>query len=163
MDVTATATWEVRVDASFDSPASSVAVVSAPGVITPVAPGTIAIDVLHFSYGGSSPNHTFAVGPSRTAVPLCPYISGTVTDENGTAIVGALVEILEGPDAGRSTTVSVLPTTYHFDHIRMGVAFTMRISKPGYETKLQVHPAIEDDQSGYPGPKFLDFRLSKAN
>jgi hypothetical protein len=159
-DVTAIATWSVLESSSIPSPPSPVAVVTSPGVIVPVSRGNLAIRAIANGIWGA-PLHTFAVDPNGPAVALCPQIAGGVDDERGVSIPGALVEIIDGPDVGKIGTVSSLTHTYIIDHVRMGVAFTMRASKPGYVAQTQVHPAITDDPT--PEPVFLDFKLSRAN
>jgi hypothetical protein len=163
VDVTAAVTWSAS-DSSFsDCPtSSSVAIVASPGVIRPVRRGSVSIHVCNAS-GHRVALHAYAVDPAGPAVPLAPYVGGLVSEANGaTPIVGAVVEIIDGGvDTGKTDTTRV-NGTYFIEHIRMGMPFTVRASKPGYLSAESRHPGFVDNESGSPQPSNLPLRLTKA-
>jgi hypothetical protein len=142
--------------------ASTAVMVAAPGLFVPMAAGKIVIRAIYRypngSLGGSHESvFGFAVSPGTTAVKLMAYISGSVVEPDRiTGIAGARVEILDGPDAGRST-LSTSTAFYELDYVALGVPFTMRASKEGYAPVTLIHPAITE--SGIDSP--LQFRLSR--
>jgi hypothetical protein len=139
-DVTKTATWLVSATPLSFTP-TSLAAVMAPGVIVPRRVGDISIFVEHAT-SRTVANYSFAVGPERQAVPLAPYLMGFVSGPAApVGIGGAKVEIVDGPDAGKSDTTR--DNGYYFiNHVRMDAPFTVRVSKPGFITVLRSHPGI---------------------
>jgi hypothetical protein len=159
IDVTRDATWLVTPSQFEWETASSVAVVSRPGLITPVRRGDIAISA---SYLGDreSALHTYEVDPNSAPVTLAPYLSGTVTERDGTTVVtGVLIEITgDGADNGKSDTTRV-NGAYFINHVRMNTPLTVRASKAGYETSVQKHPGITDAPNGLNNT--LGFQLAR--
>ena len=167
-DVTADATWEASSTPVLFNP-STVVTVIAPGLFAPRASGNIVVRATYRYPNGSigalheSP-HGFAVSPGIPAVKLAPYISGSVVElDRIHGIAGARVEIIDGPDAGKST-LSDSGGHYEIDYVAMGVPFTMRASKFGYVTSTLNHEPIVDVIGGiagpYPNAPSVQFQLS---
>lgn len=158
-DVTPLATWQVSSSALLAQP-TAVAAVEAPGLIVPHAAGNIAVSA---SYNGTVnlARHAFAVAPDRAAIALAPSLLGHVLETDGvTGIVGATVELLDGPTAGR--TVITRETGYFlYEFLPMDVPFTVRASKPGYETVTETHPGIADNTDGFPVSTLFNLRLRR--
>jgi hypothetical protein len=162
IDVTAAAKWYASLTNDWGTPSPAVTV-SAPGVFTPVQPGTILIHVTYVTQIGTAP-HTYAVDPSRPAVTLAPYLDGTVTELDGTTpIGGATVEIVSaGPEYGKSATTLDTNGAFAIYDVVMNVPYTVQASKAGYVTSVQTTPPITDNALGYPGPLSVSLRLARV-
>lgn len=160
-DVTSTATWLVSSTPLSFTP-TSIAVAMAPGVIVPRLVGEISIFVEQPPWRTVA-QYAFAVGPDRQAVRLAPYLSGLVRGPgaSGSPLGGAKVQILDGPDAGKSDTTRD-NGFYFINHLRMGVPFTVRVSKPGFVTVEKAYPGIVDDNSGFQPIATLHIDLTSA-
>ena len=164
MGMTNLVTWSVADSALSDGlTPSSAAVISAPGIVTPLRPGIVAVHARYPNVGHSVAHYTYAVDPSSPPVVLAPHLTGFVSEADGqTAVAGALVEILAGgPETGKTDTTRV--NGYYFiQHVRMGIPMTVRASKAGYESVVSSHPGIVDSPSGHPEGNFLHFRLHRV-
>ena len=119
-DVTGLADW------STDDP--SIATVSSTGLVTAHQTGEVAIRA---SYQGGSGFASVWVVPGQGLHGTSRTLQGTVLGLAG-PLSDVLMEILNGPNAGRRTTTS---SNGHFfmDSLQDG-QFTIRLSKPGYIT-----------------------------
>lgn len=143
VDVTAVAGWSPSAD-PFSDVETTVATVAAPGVIVPLRPGDISIRVRYFK-ASQLALHSYAVDPSAPPIPLANYLSGSVRDViASTPIEGAKVEIIGGPDTGKSDQTRI-NGYFAIHHMRMGVPITFRASKTGYAPATGTHPGITDD------------------
>lgn len=164
VDVTASATWTVAESNSSDGFTSiDVAVVAAPGRIVPVRSGNIAIHV-RIPGAHNVAQHTYAVDPAAPAIVLAPAIAVAVTDATtGASIPDAKVEIISGGiDTGKS--IQTLGNgAGSLQHLRMGVAFTIRASKAGYvASDMTTAPIVDDEQiPGLTTPRTLRFALQQ--
>jgi hypothetical protein len=97
-------TQTVTTQAIWTSSNSSVATVTASGLVTPISTGSIDIGA---AYGGVTGTLRLAVtvsSPSPSPSPTCT-LSGTVRDAStGTPLPGAQAEVIDGPDAGKIAT-----------------------------------------------------------
>lgn len=151
LDVTEGTTWTVSSDPFAPEP-SDVAEVRSAGVIAPLKRGEIYIQVNYRGLRAWAP-HSYRVAPGDAPVKLAPYLTGTA----GTLDGGVLLEIIDGPDAGRQDVSR--GTAFWIRHVTMGVPFTVRASKAGYVTQTQRHPGIVDSDTGYPANNHIHFTL----
>jgi hypothetical protein len=119
-DVTGLAEW------STGNPA--IASVSSTGLVTAHAAGEVAIRA---SYRGVSGFAAVWVLPDGGVHGTSRTLQGNVYSLNG-PLADVLMEILNGPNAGRKTTTGVTGYFY-IDGLQDG-QFTIRLSKPGYTT-----------------------------
>ena len=119
-DITGLADWSTG-DAA-------IATVSSTGSVTAHATGEVAVRAAYQSGVGFVA--VWAV-PGRGLFGIYRYLQGTVLSLNG-ALPGVLMEILNGPNAGRSMTTSS-NGGFYMDNLQDG-QFTIRLSKPGYVT-----------------------------
>jgi hypothetical protein len=84
----------------------------------------------------------FGMAPGRAPIVLAPQLWGAVVEAVGGLgpIVGATVEILDGPYAGKTSTNT--RGDYSFAFFPVGSPFTIQASKAGYETVTKNHPGI---------------------
>jgi hypothetical protein len=145
-DITGVATWSVSED-PFSAVPTTIAGVTAPGVIVPFRPGDIYIRADYFANGlriSNTAQHSYAVSPTSPAVVLSVYLAGSLFEFGGfKPIDDVLIEIIDGPDAGRSARA--INGSYLIKYVAMNVPFTVRASKAGYETLEQRHPGIVDE------------------
>jgi hypothetical protein len=119
-DITGLADW------STSDPA--IATINSTGLVTAHAPGEVAIrasyqDATGFAFVWAIPGRGLH-GTSRTLAGMVLSMEGRLAD--------ALMEILDGPNAGRRMITSS-NGTFYMDGLQDGV-FTIRLSKPGYVT-----------------------------
>lgn len=119
-DVTGLAEW------STGDP--TIASVSSTGLVTAHATGEVAIRA---SYRGASGFAAVWVIPGGGVHGTSRILQGNVYSLNG-PLADVLMEILNGPNAGRRTTTGV-NGFFYIDGLRDG-QFTIRLSKPGYMT-----------------------------
>lgn len=85
-------------------------------------------------------------GPPPDQPPPAPYIGdafiwGHVVDESGVCILGATVEIVSGPGAGREAVQETICNAwdyaagFEFRGLPLGVTVTLRASRDGYEAQ----------------------------
>src|SRR5204862_1382441 len=114
-----------------------------PGFIVPRDGGNISIDA---TYNGqrSRALPRFAVAPGRDAIVLATALGGWARDR-GTSrgIADVAIEILDGPYAGQIQETND-SGYFAFDFFPMGVPFTIRASKAGYDEITERHPGITD-------------------
>lgn len=120
-DVTGLAQW------STSNPA--IASVSSTGVVTANATGEVAIRAS--SYQGVSGFVTVWAIPGQGLHGTSRTLEGTVLSING-ALPDVLMQILNGPNAGRTATTSS-NGRFFMDRLQDG-QFTIRLSKAGYRT-----------------------------
>ncbi|MDE3154340.1 MAG: carboxypeptidase regulatory-like domain-containing protein [Acidobacteriota bacterium] len=161
-DVTSLATWSVS-SAPFSISPTSVAAVSAPGLIVPLADGDVYIRVDYLGQYALAP-HSYAMSTASDAVPLAPYLSGEVTEADGTTpISGATVQIISGAHNEGKSTETLAGGGYSLDHIWMNVPFAVQASKPGYVPQVKTNPGITDDATGYPSNnQIMNFALTRS-
>jgi Carboxypeptidase regulatory-like domain/Bacterial Ig-like domain (group 2) len=159
-------TQTVTTQATWGSTNTAVATVSSAGVVTFVAPGDVDVRATYQSVMGTL---HFAV----TAVTLRFRLSGVITDSgNQRGVEGVLVEILNGPDAGRSTRTDA-NGAYSFADVVAGT-FTVRVSKQPYEaverqvtvsadTTLSIALNIVVDFSAFYGTFNVSLRVIQQN
>ena len=119
-DVTGLAQW------STSNPA--IATISSTGVVTATTTGEVSIRA---SYQGASGFVIVWAIPGQGLSGTSRTLSGMVLGLTG-ALPDVLMEILNGPNAGRSMTTSS-GGRFYMDNLRDG-QFTIRLSKPGYVT-----------------------------
>jgi len=148
---------DVTTQAVWSTSDQNVAAISAPAVVTPVARGEIEINA---AYGYRATPVLYLVDPRESPTEL-GWISGDVREDNESneTIAGATVEIVEGDhNRGKSATTDRFGR-YSIKYVKVGVPFTARASKAGYE------PSARDsrvDPSRAPGGAKvarLSFRL----
>jgi hypothetical protein len=161
-DLTTSVTWSAADSTLSDGLVpSTVAVVSAQGVLMPQQRGNVAIHARHPRYGHSVAPYSYLVDPSSPAVALAPFLMGFVSEVDGTApIQGVAIEILDGGSERGKSDVTRVNGYYFIQHIRMGVPLTVRASKAGYQSVVSTHAGIVD-ASGHPIENFLHFRLPR--
>jgi len=146
-DITDVATWSVSED-PFSAVPTTIAGVTAPGVIVPFRPGDIYIRADYFANSlriSNTAQHSYAVSPTAPAVVLSVYLAGSVFEFGSfKSIDNVLIEIIDGPDAGR-TARTIVNGSYLIKYVAMNVPFTVRASKVGYEALQQRHPGIVDE------------------
>jgi hypothetical protein len=151
--VTVEAQWWVSEAPFSQVPAATpIAEITSPGVVTPRQRGVVYVNAAYSdgAYRGvTSAAHSYLIDPANAPIVLAPYVTGYVTDMGGTAVVGAVAEIIDGPDAG-NRDVTRVNGAYFLNHVHMSVPFTVRVSKAGYETVEKPHEAIFDNEVGYP-------------
>lgn len=163
-DVTQLANWSVS-SAPLSQIDTDVATVARPGVIVPLRRGSISILA---AYGGQSSlaSHSYAVEPGLSAVPLAPYLSGSIAEASTNftvPVAGVLVEVLAPPSEVGKNDAGRLNGHYFINHVPMNVPITLRASKAGYPTTTKTHPGITDDSSlGVPLNSSLHFELAKV-
>jgi hypothetical protein len=133
-DVTAQTTWR-----SFDA---AVATVSASGMLQGVAPGRTSVQATH---QGRIAGVEVLVLPAGTYV-----LTGRVFEGGNLPLVGARIEVVGGPQAGRSTTTPLNLNTYGL----YGVSgeLQVRASKDGYAAVTRSVTMTEN--------RVLDFELT---
>jgi len=119
-DVSGLAQW------STSDPA--VATVSSTGLVTARSAGEVSIRA---SYQGATGFAIRWAVPGQGLAGTYRTLQGTVLSLNG-ALPGVLMEILDGPNAGRSMT-TFASGAFVMDGLQDG-PFTIRLSKPGYVT-----------------------------
>jgi hypothetical protein len=119
-DVTGLAQW------STGDP--TIATVSSTGLVTATATGEVSIRA---SYQGATGFTLVWASPGQGLSGIYRTLQGMVLSLNG-ALPGVLMEILNGPNAGRSMTTTQFGTFY-MDGLQDG-QFTIRLSKSGYVT-----------------------------
>lgn len=160
VDVTADATWSVSAQPFSLSP-TTIATLSSPGVIAPLRVGDIYVRVDYLEMYSVAP-HSYAVNPTVPALPLAPYLTGSVFEVEGfTPVPSVLLEIIDGEYNIGKTDETRTNGAYFINHIRMGIPFKVRASKPGYVPSVESHPGITDDQLGFPSNNYLHFRLAR--
>jgi hypothetical protein len=104
--------------------------------------GNISIDAMYNGWR-SRAYYRFGVTPGRDAIMLAPALEVIARESDGRGIGDVKIEILNGPYAGqmRDTTSSGFSA---FEFFPMGVPFTIRASKTGYETVTENHSGIAD-------------------
>lgn len=151
LDVTEGAAWIVSSDPFLPEP-SDVAEVRRAGVIAPLKRGEIYIQLNYRGLRAWAP-YSYRVEPGTAPVALAPYLTGSAGTRDG----GVLLEILDGPDAGRQDVSRW--NTFWIRHVTLGVPFTVRASKAGYVTETQRHPGIVDSGTGFPANNYIHFSL----
>jgi hypothetical protein len=122
-----------------DQPTTA-ASIEAPGFIVPRDGGNISIYAMYNGWRFSA-FYWFAVAPGHDAIVLARALRGAVLESDGRGpVLGAKVEILDGPYAGE--TRNTTNAGYSFDFFPVGVPFTIQASKAGYETVTKGHPGI---------------------
>jgi len=140
-DVTSLAAWSLS-SAAFENQPTTAAAVDAPGFIVPRDGGNISIDA---AYGGwhSRAYYRFALAPGRDVIALAPALTVIPREPDSRTIGDVMIEILNGPYAGQTRTT--LPSGYSaFEFYPVGVPFTVRLSKTGYQTVTQSYSGIAD-------------------
>jgi hypothetical protein len=152
IDITDVATWSASAD-EFSAAPTPIAGVSGPGVIVPFETGNIYIHAEYVVNGLKISNtapHSYAVSPTAPAVALASDLHGFVFEFGGfKPIDDVLVEIIDGPDAGKNAR-TLVNGWYVIKFVAMSVPFTVRASKAGYEALQQQHTGIVDDPSVSP-------------
>ena len=120
LDVTGLADWTVS-DRTIGS-------ITSTGLVTATTTGEIAIRA---SYGGVTSAVIRWAVPNNGLHGIDHTLNGTVGSLGG-PLPGVLMEILTGPNAGRSTTTSATGFFY-MEGLQDG-QFTIRLSKAGYRT-----------------------------
>jgi hypothetical protein len=141
-DVTSLATWSLSALPFGDLPTTAASIGGA-GLIVPLDGGNISIDAL---YNGNRARalRRFNVAPDRDAIVVTLALGGFVQDPaTGRAIPDVAIDMLDGPFAGQ-TRATDGSGHFAFDFFPMGMPFTIRASKPGYDTVTQHHPGITD-------------------
>jgi hypothetical protein len=121
-DVTAAASWSVT-EEPFSITPTTVAVVSAPGIIAALRPGNIYIYARYAGQSGFA-GHSYAVDPVSPAVHLAPYLTGMVSEVGVTpthaiGIGDVFVEILDPPSEAGKSDVTRSNGFYVINHIPM--------------------------------------------
>ena len=160
LNYTASANWRV-VPNAFSLETSPVAVATAPGLITPATSGEICVLAEVPGANVIPPNHGWRVDPNRPPVRLMRYVQGFVSDAGaGAALEGVTVDVVS-PEVDRGKQGITKPngvfTLFNFD---FDVPFTLRASKPGYETQTVTFPPLRDDFEG--SLVTLPIKLSRA-
>ena len=119
-DVSGLATW------STSDP--TIATINSTGLVTTVRAGEVAIRV---NYQGASAFVVVWAVPGQGLHGTSRTLAGMVLSMQG-PLPGVLMEILNGPNAGRAMTTST-DGRFHMADLRDG-PFTIRLSKPGYRT-----------------------------
>jgi hypothetical protein len=90
------------------------------------------------AYGGwrSRANYRFAVATGRDAIKLAPALAVSALDTDRRVIADVKIEILSGPYAGQTRDANSTGFAA-FDFFPVGVPFTLRASKTGYQTVTQ--------------------------
>jgi hypothetical protein len=141
---------------------TAIAEITSPGVVVPRQRGAVYICAAYSdgAYRDSAPAaHSYLVDPANGPIALAPYVTGDIRGTGTITIDGAIVEIIDGPDAGRRD-VSRVNGFYFLNHVHMSVPFRVRVSKAGYETVEKPHEAIIDNELGYPLSPPLTFILT---
>jgi hypothetical protein len=163
VSVTGQAEWWVSEEPFSQNPTlTPVAEIPSPGVVVPRQHGAVYVNAAYSDEGYrgvAAAAHSFLVDPANAPIALAPYIQGNVKEPSGASIGGAVVEITDGPDAGKQD-ISRVNAAYFINHIHMSLPFTVRVSKVGYVTVEQQHDAIFDNEAGYALSPPVNFVLS---
>jgi hypothetical protein len=149
VDVTSLAQWSVS------NPA--IATVSTSGFVTVFGHGELDIIASDADY---SPQTWSVLVDPQQAPEVIYFLSGIVSENGGTnaPIPGAVVEILDGYNAGKTATSNQVGA-YDISRVLTKVSFTIRASQAGY---LASTTTYEVDGPFIPGnAPFLDFRLTR--
>ena len=148
VDVTRLAEWAVS------NPA--IATVSS-GFVSVVGQGELDITA---SYANYTPQVWSVLIDSQQPPQVIYFLSGVIRENDGTdtRIPDAVVEILDGYNAGKSATSNQFGA-YHISRVLTKVSFTVRASKPGYLTSTTTYQV--DGPTGLGNAPFLDFRLTR--
>src|SRR5438093_2673820 len=131
-DVTSLAIWSLSGSSPSNQPTTA-ASLAAPGFIVPRDGGNVAIEATYNQLRRKA-LYSFGMTPGRAVIVLAPQLWGSVVETLGrgpVAIVGATVEIVDGPYAG--TTSTNTRGDYAFDFFPLGAPSTLRASKGGYQ------------------------------
>ena len=138
---------------------TSVATVSPDGFVTALARGEVDITAAA-TFGFLAPQTwSVLVDPGQPPQVLY-FLSGIIRENDGgdTRIPDAIVEILDGYNAGRASAPSNQFGSYRINRVLTNVTFTVRASKPGYVPSTTTY--LVGGPTSTPGPPFLDFRLA---
>ena len=150
VDVTARAQW------TASNPA--IATVSTTGFVAVLGHGELDITA---SYADYAKVWSVLVDPQQSP-QIIYFLSGLIRENDGsdTRIPGAVVEILDGYNAAKASSLSNEFGAYRIDRILTKVTFTVRASKTGYLPSTTTYEV--DGPIGNGNAPFLDFRLSSA-
>jgi hypothetical protein len=108
--------------------------------------------------------HAYAAESGGQAVPMA-YVSGTSfvgppsTGPSAVRLGGVTIEIVDGEGAGKQAMTRDDNAFYMIEFLRLGIPFTVRASKPGYEPDVRVHPGIVNGETGHPANAALHVYL----
>lgn len=140
---------------------SSVATVSPDGFVTVLARGEVDITVTATSSSLGPQTWSALVEPGQPPQVLY-FLAGLIRENDGSdiRIPGAIVEILDGYNAGQASPPSNQFGFYKIDRLLTNATFTVRASKPGYVPSTTSY--LVGGPTSTAGPPSLDFRLSRA-
>ena len=146
-EATSLVTWIVSGQTHIEP--TDIADFVAPGILRPRRAGDVAIFVRYGDTGAVGATPVFAVSPTEPPASLAFALHVEVAGK----IEGALVEVLDGPDAGKrvmtfSNGAAALP------FMRPGVDFTLRASKAGYVPVTKTHRIVSANDSNSTSVKF---------
>ncbi len=149
VDLTRLAQW------SLSNPA--IATVSTSGFVTVLGHGELDIIASYANYG---PQTWSVLADPQQPPQVIYFLSGIIRENDGTdtRVPDAVVEILDGYNAGRAATSNQLGT-YNISRVLTKVSFTVRASKPGYVASTTTYQV--DGPTGLGNAPFLDFRLTR--
>lgn len=161
-DLTGVVQWLASSTNSVQEPEPSVSF-SSPGVPVPNRWTQVYIAARLGSEVDAS-SFAYEMAPGARPILLAPIVGYVYEGETGLAgLSGVTVEIIDGEgNKGLSRTTN-LNGFYQMFHVRVGLTFTMRASKPGYVPALASHPGIQIHPMGFPNVEssFQHFRLTK--
>jgi hypothetical protein len=160
-----TTTLDVTAQASWVSSNRAVADVSTTGALTTLAAG---VTDIRATYSG-------VTGLLQLTVSLRPHLVGLVSDNAGRPLAGVQVQVLDGPNGGRSTQTDA-SGGYLLDNLTAG-SFTVQYSKAAYlsatrsmtvsgETRVDVSLMAEPtgpDVSGFYGTFSISLTITRQS
>jgi hypothetical protein len=120
---------EVTLLATWSTGDGTIATVNSTGVVTAYRAGEVAVRAAYRGVAGAA---AVWAQPGQGLRGTSRSIDGTVISSEGGGIQGVLIQILDGPNANRTTT-SFANGVFLMDGLNDGKS-TVRFSKPGYVT-----------------------------
>lgn len=106
----------------------------------------------------------YEMAPGARPIPLALLTGFVFEGDTGfTGLEGVKVEILDGEGVAGFTATTNLTGSYSISYVRVGVPFTMRASRTGYEPSVVRHDGIKMLPEGLPdfATTAQHFRLKK--
>lgn len=148
-DLTAQAEWYAT-DVIYGTTADPAVTFPGPGVPAATRPVKLYI-AARIGTETRASSLSYEMAPGTRPVPLAAIAGFTYEGDTGlTTLDGVRIEIVDGEGIAGMSVVSGLSGFFLLSHVRIGMPFTMRASKPGYTSVDVQHPGIRVGPEGFP-------------
>lgn len=161
-DLTAQAEWYAT-DVIYGTTADPAVTFPRPGV--PVASRPVKLYIAaRIGTETRASSLSYDMAPGTRPIPLAALVGFTYEGDTGFNVLeGVRIEVLGNESVAGASTVTGAGGFYQLWHMRIGVPFTMRASKPGYTSVDVPHPGIRIAPEGFPdvATSAQHFRLNR--